>query len=93
MNLRNDNPSDRVGPVFGPQRHIVTHMGALPHRQVAVAFATLRASRDKPAVKLAFEFLVLTAVRPGEAWFGAWGHDRHPGPRLGHPGSPDEDKA
>ena len=32
----------------------------------------MRASRDKPAVKLAFEFLVLTAARSGEVRFAAW---------------------
>ena len=37
MNLRTDNPSDRVGPVLGPQRNIVQHMRALPHREVAAA--------------------------------------------------------
>ena len=44
MNLRTDNPSDRVGPVLGPQRNIVQHMRALPHREVAAALATVRAS-------------------------------------------------
>ena len=72
MNLRNDNPSDRVGPVLGSQRHVVEHMRALPHQQVTAALATVRASREKPAVKLAFEFLVLTAVRSGEVRFAAW---------------------
>ena len=72
MNLRNDNPSDRVGPVLGPQRNIVQHMRALPHREVAEALATVRASGANPAVMLAFEFLVLTAARSGEVRFAAW---------------------
>ena len=71
MNVRDDNPSDRVRPVLGSQRHIVTHMRALPQQQVAAALATVRASREKPALKLAFEFLVLTAVRSGEVRFAA----------------------
>ena len=58
MNLRNDNPADRVRPVLGPQRNIVEHMRALPHREVAAALAAVRASRKKPVDKLAFEFLV-----------------------------------
>ena len=68
MNLRNDNPCSRVEPVLGPgpQRNIVQHMRALPHREVAAAVATVRASREQPAVRLAFEFLVLTASRSGE---------------------------
>ena len=72
MNLRTDNPCSRVGPVIGPQRNIVQHMRALPHREVAAAVATVRASRETPAVTLAFEFLVLTASRSGEIRFAAW---------------------
>ena len=72
MNLRTDNPSDRVGPVLGPQRNIVRHMRALPHREVAAALATVRTSGAPPAVTLAFEFLVLTAARSGEVRLAAW---------------------
>ena len=72
MNLRNDNPADRVRPVLGPQRNIVQHRQALPHREVAAALATVRTSRQKPAVKLAFEFLVLTAARSGEVRLATW---------------------
>ena len=72
MNLRNDNPADRVRPVLGPQRNIVQHRQALPHREVAAALATVRASRQKPAVRLAFEFLVLTAARSGEVRLATW---------------------
>ena len=72
MNLRTDNPSDRVGPVLGPQRNIVQHMRALPHREVAAALATVRTSGAPQAVTLAFEFLVLTAARSGEVRLAAW---------------------
>ena len=72
MNLRNDNPAGRVLPVLGPQRNLVQHMPALPHREVAAAVRTVRASRKKPVDKLAFEFLVLTAARSGEVRFAAW---------------------
>ena len=48
MDLRNDNPCDRV----------------LPHKDVAAAIETVRASGStQPAVRLEFEFLVLTAAR------------------------------
>ena len=58
MDLRNDNPCDRVLPVLGPQNDIVTHRLALPHEDVAAAIETVRASGSgQPAVKLAFEFL------------------------------------
>ena len=63
LDMRNDNPCDRVLPVLGPQNDIVTHRQALPHRDVAAAIETVRAGSAQPAVKLAFEFLVLTAAR------------------------------
>ena len=72
MNLRSDNPADGVRSVLGPQRNIVQHRRALPHREVAAALAAVRASRYLPAVKLAFEFLVLTAARSGEIRFATW---------------------
>ena len=57
MDLRNDNPCDRVLPVLGPQNDIVTHRLALPHKDVAAAIETVQASRSgQPAVKLAFDF-------------------------------------
>ena len=58
MDLRPDNPCDRIGPVLGAQDNGVRHRRVLPHRDVAAAIETVRASRAKPAVKLAFEFLV-----------------------------------
>ena len=67
LDMRNDNPCDRVVPVLGPQNDIVTHRQALPHKDVAAAIETVRASSSpQPAVKLAFEFLVLTAARSAE---------------------------
>ena len=57
MDLRNDNPCDRVLPVLGPQNDI----------------ETVRASGSgQPAVKLAFEFLVLTAARSAEVRLATW---------------------
>ncbi len=59
-------------PVLGPQRDLVRHMQALPHREVAAAIETVRASSARPVVKLAFEFLVLTAARSGEVRGAVW---------------------
>ena len=74
MNLRNDNPCDRLGPVLGPQNNIVTHRQALPHQEVAAAVKTVRSSGSAaPAVRLAFEFLVLTAARSAEVRLATWG--------------------
>ena len=43
MELRINNPCDRIGPVLGPQRDVVEHLQALPHREVATAIRTVRA--------------------------------------------------
>ncbi len=68
-----DRPCDRVVPVLGPQNDIVTHRQALPHEDVAAALETVRASKSaQPAVKLAFELLVLTAARSGEVRLATW---------------------
>ncbi|MCY3843633.1 MAG: site-specific integrase, partial [Acidobacteria bacterium] len=72
MDLRNDNPCDRVVPVLGPQNDIVTHRLALPHKDVAAAIETVRDGSAQPAVKLAFEFLVLTAARSAEVRLATW---------------------
>ena len=72
MELRTDNPCDRLGSVLGPQHDVVQHMRALPHREVAAAIRTTRASTEPPAVRLAFEFLVLTAARWGEVQWAEW---------------------
>ena len=72
MHYRDDNPDGRIGPVLGPQREVVRHMRALPHRDVAAAVQTVRASRSTRAVKLAFEFLVFTAARSAEVRLATW---------------------
>ena len=72
MEYRIDNPCDRIGPVLGPQHDVVEHMQALPHREVAAVIRTVRASMAPPAVRLAFEFLVLTAARWGEVRWAEW---------------------
>ena len=67
MDLRNDNPCDRVLPVLGPQNDIVSHRLALPHKDAAGAIEAVQKSASVAGtVKLAFEFLVLTAARSGE---------------------------
>ena len=73
LDMRSDNPCDRVVPVLGAQNDIVTHRQALPHKDVAAAIETVRASSSpQPAVTLAFEFLVLTAARSGEVRLATW---------------------
>ncbi len=72
MEWRPDNPCDRIGPVLGPQGDIVRHMRALPHREVAAAVEKVRNGSTVPAIKLAFEFLVLTAARSAEVRLATW---------------------
>ena len=48
------------------------HQRALPHAEVGAALAAVRRTGAAPAAKLAFEFMVLTAVRSGEARHAAW---------------------
>ena len=73
MEMRMDNPCDRVLPVLGSQGDIVQHMQALAHQDVAAAVETVRKSRSAaPAIKLALEFLVLTAARSGEVRLATW---------------------
>ena len=73
MEWRSDNPCDRIGPVLGPQGDIVQHMRALPHQDVAAAVETVRTSDSAAsAIRLAFEFLVLTAGRSAEVRLARW---------------------
>ena len=72
MELRLDNPCDRLGPVLGPQRAPVQHMRALPHQDVPAAVEAVQTSGAAPVVKLAFELLVLTAARWGEVRGAEW---------------------
>ena len=72
MEFRIDNPCGRVVPVLGTQHDVVQHMRALPHREVPAAIERVRASNARPVVKLALEFLVLTAARWGEVRGAVW---------------------
>ena len=72
VELRSDNPCDRLGPVLGPQQRVVEHMRALPHREMAAAVACVRMSGAAEVIKLAFELLVLTAARWGEVRGARW---------------------
>ena len=73
MEYRLDNPAGEVlGQALGRQRAVVQHMRALPHGGVATAIQTVRESSASTPVKLAFEFLVLTAARPGEVRRATW---------------------
>ena len=67
-----DPAGDAIGAVLPRIGFRRVHHRALPHAQVAQALARVRASTSKPITKLAFEFLVLTAARSGEARGAKW---------------------
>ena len=72
MEYRPDNPCDRIGPVLGPQQDVIEHRQAVPHREAGAVIRRVRASAALPGVKLALEFLVLTAARWGEVRWAEW---------------------
>lgn len=70
---REGNPAgDTIAAALPKNGVRIVHHRALPHAQVAQALAGVRASTSQPVTKLAFEFLVLTASRSGEARGAKW---------------------
>ena len=70
---REDNPAgDAIGAALPRHGSSTRHFPALPHSQAGAALATVRASGAWIGTKLAFEFLVLTAARSGEARNARW---------------------
>ena len=72
-NLRSgDNPVEGVEKVLPRQTDEVEHMKALPIDAMPDFIAKLRARNADAVTKLAFEFLILTAARTGEAINARW---------------------
>ena len=70
---RENNPAGDAISAALPKNSVRNqHQKALPHAQVGEALARGRASRAHRATALAFEFLVLTACRPGEVRGARW---------------------
>ena len=70
---RMDNPAgEALGAALPKQGGIQRHFKALPYGEVAGAIRTVRQSEADVAVKLGFEFLVLTACRSGEMRRARW---------------------
>ena len=70
---RPDNPAeDAIDGGLPQARRTVKHHRALPYQNVAQALATIDKSNAYPTSKLCFRFLVLTAVRSGEARAATW---------------------
>ncbi|MFZ2996191.1 tyrosine-type recombinase/integrase [Sphingobium sp.] len=70
---RTDNPADAVAQALPRHdRSKVEHRKALPYDKVGDAIRTIQGSGAGVATKLAFELLVLTATRSGEAREARW---------------------
>ena len=69
---REYNPVVAVAKAMPKQAKRCVHYRALPHAEVAGAIAKVRATGYQAAIKLAFEFQILTAARPGEARGAVW---------------------
>ena len=63
---RLDNPADAIAQALPKHDKQVKHRRALPYSQVSDCISAVRQSRAGETTKLAFEFMVLTASRPGE---------------------------
>ncbi len=64
---RPDNPAgDAIAAALPRNGNAIRHHKALPHGEVAAALAKVRDSESHAGVRLAFEFMVLTATRSNE---------------------------
>lgn len=70
--MREDNPASGSALNLPKQRAKVAHYRALPYGEVSSCVAAVHASNAWLGTKLCFEFLVLTAVRSGEARGARW---------------------
>ena len=70
---RQDNPAgEAIGAALPSNGKRKVHFRSLPHSEVAEALARVRGSGAWTGTKLAIEFMVLTASRPGEARLAKW---------------------
>ena len=67
-----DNPVDLIGDALPRQKKTEHHHAALPYAEVSTFIAKLRDGQATPITKIAFEFLILTAVRTTEARKARW---------------------
>ena len=69
---RQDNPAENIGRALPKVSKAPAHRRALPYADVADCIEAVTASGAGASTKLAFEFLVLTAARSGEARGTRW---------------------
>jgi integrase len=67
-----DNPANGVDQGLPKQQVATSHMAALPYSDVPGFIENLRASDASETVRLAFEFLILTASRTNEVINARW---------------------
>ncbi|MDE0008966.1 MAG: tyrosine-type recombinase/integrase [Gammaproteobacteria bacterium] len=71
--LRDDNPAgESIGQALPRVERRRSHQRALPYRQVGAALHRIRNAESSPGVRLVLEFMVLCAVRSGEARLATW---------------------
>ena len=71
--LRDDNPAgEAIAAALPKTAAVQRHQRALPHAEVRVALDCVRRCDVYLGVRLAFEFLVLTAARSGEVRNARW---------------------
>jgi integrase len=63
---RQDNPAEAISKALPKHDKAVKPRRALPYPQVAGCIEAVQASKAGALTKLAFEFMILTATRPGE---------------------------
>lgn len=67
-----DNPCALIEEALGRQKETVEHHSALPFQQVGAFLRALRNGPSEDVTKLAFELLILTAVRTTEIRGAVW---------------------
>lgn len=67
-----DNPVRSVANGLPKQPDKVTHHGALPYAEVPAFIEKLRMHECAESIRLAFEFLILTATRTSEVLLATW---------------------
>ena len=71
--LRADNPAgEAIAAALPKTAPVQRHQRALPHARVRAALARVRSCDAYRGIRLAFEFLVLTAARSGEVRNAGW---------------------
>jgi integrase len=66
------NPCTGVAQELGTKHRKVEHHRAMPYAEVPAFIVRLRENNSWPATRLAFEWLILTATRSGEARLARW---------------------